>query len=221
MKKATPPRLVIGLPDYLRIFRVMNAVMDGLNSDRSKCCLFFSVTGAAILKHFYRKDARVLAGSAFYLLDDPTSSVLAITKFADGELHKGVIDSDRSGFHCWVECEGQVIDFQAPVFPEALAQTGNPVRIPRKMFQKPRALMVAGPTMHDQVGDFYLQPNLALTNDLVPGFLDHPASKDLMNICMTWFTRPPKSIQRTFAMGNDVGEIFELQLSEIDLSGAW
>jgi len=212
---------VIPLLDYLRIFRVMNAVVSSLGSDSNKTCLFFCVTGAAILKRFYRKEARVLVGSAFYLLDDATSSVLAITKFEDGQLAKGIIESDRDGFHAWLECEGQIIDFQAPVFLEALTRTGNPVRIPRKMFQKPRDQMSSGPDRQERVGDFYLVPNLPLTNLLVPGILEHQLSLDLMHICMTWYVKPPKPIPRRFAMMGDNGNVVHLALTNIYLCWVW
>ncbi len=219
--KTQSHRPVIPLLDYLRIFRVINAVVTSIGNDSNSTCLFFSVTGAAILKQFYGKDSRVLVGSAFYLVDDATSSVLAITKFEDGQLDKRIVESDRDGFHAWLECEGQIIDFQAPVFPEALNKSGNSVRIPRKMFQKLRDRMSAGPELQGEVGDFFLVPNLALTNVLVPGILEHQLSLDLMNICMTWYVKPPKPIPRRFAMQGDKGNVVQTELSDIDLVGAW
>lgn len=219
--KSKPYRPVIPLQDYLRIFRVINAVATSLGNDSNSICLFFSVTGAAILKEFYRKEARVLVGSAFYLLDDASSLVLAITKFDDDQLSKSIVESDRDGFHAWLECEGQIIDFQAPVFPEALARTGNPIRIPRKMFQKRRDRMGSGPSLLDQVGDFYVEPNLALTNLLVAGILEHQLSLDLMHVCMTWFVKPPKAIPRQFSMQGDTGNVVHMELGNFDLIGAW
>lgn len=199
----------------------MNAVVTSIGKDSNKDCLFFCVTGAAILKHFYGKDARVLVGSAYYLLDDATSSVLAITKFDDGQLSKGIIESDHDGYHAWLECDGQIIDFQAPVFPEALNSAGIPVRIPRKMFQKPRARMSLGHDLHDCVGDFYVVPNLALTNSILPRILSHQTSLDLMNICIKWYVKPPKPILREFSMRDDTGKVVHMTLSDIDLVGAW
>jgi hypothetical protein len=214
-------RPVIPLLDYLRIFRVMNAVVTSIGNDSNKTCLFFCVTGAVILKRFYGKKARVLVGSAYYLLDDVTSSVLAITKFEDGQLSKGIIESGRDGFHAWLECEGQIIDFQAPIFPEAHAQNGSLVRIQRKMFQRSLDGMGFSPDQLEEVGDFYLVPNLALTNLLVPEILGHQLSLDLLNICVTWYVKPPKAIPRRFAMMGDTGNVVQMELSNIDLSGAW
>lgn len=212
---------VIPLLDYLRIFRVMNAVVTSIGNDSNKTCLFLCVTGAAILKRFYGKDARVLVGSAYYLLDDVSSSVLAITKFDDGQLESGSSESDRDGYHAWLECEGQIIDFQAPVFPEAHAKTGSQVHIQRKMFQKARSRMSLNQDQFESECDFYLIPNLALTNLLVPEILKNQLSVDLINVCMAWYRKPPKPISRQFAMQGDKGNVVNMTLSNINLIGAW
>ena len=221
MKPSKPRRLAIPLLDYIRIFRVLNAVISRVGNSGSSYCLFFSVAGAAILKQFYGKDARVLVGSAFYLLDNTTNSVLTVTKNGDGQIGNGNADSDRDVFHAWLECEGQILDFQAPLFPEALVRSSNAVRVPRKMFQRPRDAMSAGPSSLEKVGDFYLAPNLALTNLLVPGIMEHQSSLDLMHICLTWFVKPPKVIQRQFSMIDVTEKAVKLELSNIDLAGAW
>ena len=219
--KTQPPRLVIPLLDYQRIFRVINSVVTSLGNDSNENCLFFSVAGAAILQRFYGKEARVLVGSAYYLLDDATSGVLALTKFEDGQLDKGITESGPDGFHAWLECEGKVIDFQAPVFPEALHRTGIQARIPRKMFQKARDRMSTGPGEHYSVGDFYLAPNLALTNLLVPRILQHELSLSMIKVCMSWYVPPPKPLPRNFAVQGDTGNVVHLELSDIGLVGAW
>ena len=89
------------------------------------------------------------------------------------------------------------------------------------MFQRPRDAMSAGPSSLEKVGDFYLAPNLALTNLLVPGIMEHQSSLDLMHICLTWFVKPPKVIQRQFSMIDVTEKAVKLELSNIDLAGAW
>lgn len=223
--KKVSQRPIIPMPDYVRIFQVMHAVMGQVTRDRNRTCWFFSMTAAAILSHFYKKEARVLAGSAYYLLDDKSRMGLAITKFADGQLVEGMIDSDRNsnsgGFHCWLECEGQIIDFQAPLFGELLAEAVHAVSVSRQMFQKPKTSMSAAHDELEQAGDFYVQANMALTNDLVRSFLASPVQMDLLKVCMAWFTKPPKKISRVMNMQDDLGETHAMHLSEIDVTGAW
>ena len=224
---------VIPMPDYVRIFRVMRAVMGSAAVDSDEACLFMSMSGAAILKHFYKKDARVLAGSAFYLLNTEPRTVLAMTKSAGNALDSNIVESDRSGFHCWLECDDYVIDFQALVFSEAMARRKSRVRVPRQMFQRRKTAMSASPDALESAGDFYLQPNIALTNELVRAFFGSAAQLDLMRGCMTWFTRPPRKISNAMSMrrngssggveGNDEGkgETYEMQLGDIEVTGAW
>jgi Protein of unknown function (DUF2026) len=217
----TTQRLIIPMPDYVRIFRVMRAVIERIDADSSEASLFFTMTGAAILRHFYKKEARVIAGSAFFLIEEKSHTVLSITKTVDGELDKDIIDSDRKGFHCWLECEGQIIDFQALAFPEALARMGNKMRIPRQMFQKQKAAMSPSHESLEAFGDFYLQPNIALTNELVRAFFASPLQMDLLRGCMKWFTRPPKKISSGMSMQDGEGVIYEMALGEIEVAGAW
>jgi hypothetical protein len=218
---STAQRPIIPMPDYVRIFRVMRAVIERIDADSNEASLFFSMTGAAILRHFYKKEARVLAGSAFFLVDEKPRTVLSMTKTADGELDKDIIDSDRKGFHCWLECEDQIIDFQALAFPEAIVRMGNKIRIPRQMFQKQKVTMSTSHESLEAAGDFYLQPNIALTNELVRAFFASPLQMDLMRGCMKWFTRPPKKISGGMSMQDSEGAIYEMALGDTEVTGAW
>jgi hypothetical protein len=217
----TTQRPIIPMPDYVRIFRVMRAVIERIDADSNEASLFFTMTGAAILRHFYKKEARVLVGAALFLADQKSHSVLCFTKSVDGEIEKVIVDSDREDFHCWLECEGQIIDFQALAFPEALARTGSDVRIPRQMFQKQKAAMSPSRESLEAAGDFYLQPNIALTNELVRAFFASPLQMDLMRGCMKWFTRPPKKISSGMSMQDSDGAIYEMALRDVEVVGAW
>lgn len=208
------------MPDYVRIFRVMRAVIERVDADSNEASLFFSMTGAAILKHFYKKEARVIAGSASFLLAQKSHAVLSIGEIADHEIDAAG-DSDRENFHCWLDCEGQIIDFQALAFPEAFARTNNGARMPRRMFQKQKTAMSASRESLESAGDFYLQANLALTNELVRAFFASPLQLDLMRGCMKWFTRPPKKISSGMSMQDSEGAIYEMALGDIEVTGAW
>ncbi len=217
----TTQRLIIPMPDYVRIFRVMRAVIERIDADSNEASLFFSMTGAAMLRHFYKKEARVLAGAAFFLVEEKSHAVLSITKSVDGTSDKSIVDSDRNNFHCWLECEGQIIDFQALVFSEALARTGSNARIPRQMFQKQKIAMSSSHASLKTVGDFYLQPNIALTNELVRAFFASSLQMDLMRGCMKWFTRPPKKISGAMSMQDGESATYEMALRDIEVVGAW
>ena len=220
----TAQRLIIPMPDYVRIFRVMRAVIERIDADSNAASLFFTMTGAAMLRHFYKKEARVLAGAAFFLLDQKSHSVLSFAKSADGEIEKVILDSvesDKENFHCWLECEGHIIDFQALAFPEAMARMGSSIRIPRQMFQQQKAAMSPSHESLTTAGDFYLQANIALTNELVRAFFVSPLQMDLMRGCMKWFTRPPKKVSAGMSMEDGEGAIYEMVLDEIEVSGAW
>jgi len=220
---------VIPMLDYVRIFRVMRAVMGSNAVDSDEACLFMSMSGAAILKHFYKKNARVLAGSAFYLLNAEPRTLLAMTKSAGNSMNNSIVESDRSGFHCWLESDDYVIDFQALVFSEAMARRKSRVRVPRQMFQRRKTAMSASPDALESAGDFYLQPNIALTNELVRAFFGNAAQLDLMRGCMTWFTRPPRKISNAMTMRRNgssggvegKGETYEMLLGDIEVTGAW
>lgn len=93
--------------------------------------------------------------------------------------------------------------------------------------------MSASPDALESAGDFYLQPNIALTNELVRAFFGSAAQLDLMRGCMTWFTRPPRKISNAMTMrrngssggveGKDEGkgETYEMLLGDIEVTGAW
>ena len=217
----TAQRLIIPMPDYVRIFRVMRAAIKRIDADSNAASLFFTMTGAAILRHFYKKEARVLAGAAFFLLDQKSRSVLSFAKSANGEIERVIVDSDRKDFHCWLECEGQIIDFQALAFPEAMARMGSSSLIPRQMFQKQKAAMSPSHKSLNTTGDFYLQANIALSNELVRAFFVSPLQMDLMRGCMKWFTRPPKKVSTGMSMEDGEGAFYEMVLRDVEVVGAW
>jgi Protein of unknown function (DUF2026) len=178
------------------------------------------MTGAAILKHFYKKEARVIAGSAFFLVDQKSHTVLSFAKSSGSKIDATKVESDRENFHSWLECDGQIIDFQALAFPEAFARTRSSVRIPRHMFQKQKTAISASLESLQAAGDFYLHANIALTNELVHAFFASPLQLDLMRGCMKWFTRPPKKISSGMSMQDGEDAIVEMALAEIEVTGA-
>ena len=207
---------LIPLLDYLRIHGVIRAVLDSVDAHTAYACMFFSVAGAAILREFYKKEAMPVAGAAFYLVNEQQRNVISLATVEEGQ-----VQSSDTAFHAWVQCDGYVIDFMAPIFPETCAAVGHPFITPRRMFQKKWVDMAPSHEHLDREGDFHLVPNPGLTIDLRHSFLKKPAGADLVNVCLHWYRRPPKSILPELMMQNDLGEITRIKLGIVAVAGAW
>lgn len=201
MSKCLRPPLT--LPQYERIFRIIHGVLLNEKCDPSKSCTYFAVIGAFLLEHHHRLNAIPRAGAAAYNFGLPGKDVFAFGTELDGRL----VSNDRA-FHFWVEVDGWVIDFQAPIFQS--------VQMP-KMFQKAKNF---SEQLHEP-GSFFHEINPQLTNQLLQHFQLHPMNTDLVNICTSWYRPPPKKILHALPISNARGEISEVKLSPITLSGAW
>jgi hypothetical protein len=209
-------RPLIPLADYQRIFRVIHSVLDSVDANIPAASFFFSVTAAQILKKFYKKNAFPVAGAAFYLISEDSSGALSF-----GTLDGDKIDSNSDAFHCWVQCDGYVLDLMAPVFQELLESAGHPMAVPRQMFQKDLARSVASPNALAAPGDFYLEPNLALTKELLQQFMSKPALSNLSQVCMEWYQKPPKELSTDLVMQGAEGEGTKMKLSRLQITGVW
>ncbi|MFC5522554.1 DUF2026 family protein [Polaromonas jejuensis] len=210
------PKPVIPLSDYLRIFRVIKSVLDSVDAHTTHACMFFSIAGAAILREYYKKDAMQIAGAAFYLVDGKQRNAMSFATVSEGQAQ-----SSDTAFHSWVQCDGYVIDFMTPIFPDVCVSSGHPFTAPGRMFQKRLSGMAPSHQHLYKEGDFYLVPNPELTVDLRRSFLQKPASADLVNICLHWYRKPPKPILPELHMQNDLGEVTQIKLSHVGVSGAW
>lgn len=208
---------LIKLVDYQQIFRVVHSVSEAVGNTAGKACLFYNIIGAALLEVNYKKKAQPVMGSAFFAIHEPSATVLAYShKRAQGE-----ISNNSEAFHCWIQSEGYIVDFTAPVFRESLKEQGLPYGIPRRMFQKPLKLMSGAHDRLKSEGDFYVEPNIELTNEMIAKFLKSPAARDLGNVCMQWFVKPPSKIMNEIKMINDLGEITTMLLTDISVEGTW
>jgi len=214
-------RPLIPLADYQRIFRVIHSVLDSVDANIPAASFFFSVTAAQILKKFYKKNAFPVAGAAFYLVSKDGSGALSF-----GTLDGDKVDSNSDAFHCWVQCDGYALDLMAPVFQELLAAAGHPMKVRRQMFQKDLARMSASPQALSAPGDFHLEPNLALTKELLQQFMNKPALNNLSRVCLEWYQKPPKELGTDLVMQGEImqGEATEgtrIKLSRLQITGAW
>lgn len=209
-------RVPVGVADYERIFRVAYSVLQSVEARTPRACIFFSMVGAAILAKFYKKRAMLVAGAAFYRVDDTTNTVMAM-----GSVMDGVPSSSKAAFHCWLQCEGYAIDFMAPIFGETFALDGHAISFSARMFQKPLVKMSATPASLEREGDFYLQPNVGLTQELFNPSNRKIAEYDLVDVCLYWYRRPPKQIEPKIEMTDDLGDRTTIQMSGPRLAGIW
>lgn len=214
MSKARP---ALPFADYQRVFRVIKTVLDGVEANTPNACVFFSIVGATILQEIYKKKCVPIAGAAIFALDDGHQNTI----LTFGRINAGQLQGSKQSFHCWILCENQVIDFMAPIFRESLHSGGFPINCARKMFQKPLAEMVPDHTDVSLPGHFYLEANLELTREILHNFGSRVSNRDLTDVCLHWYKKPPKTIQKNLAMASDDGSLMNMKLSELELIGAW
>lgn len=214
-------KLPLSFPDYQRLYRVIATVLNSVDAHTAHACKFFAIAGAYILSKTHGIDASPRFGSAFYRVDDPSNFVLAFTDMAAFE--RDMLDSHPEAFHAWIECKGVTIDLLAPLFRENLItlQPDSPIRLPRKMFQRPLSHMAPSPFELKIEGDFYLMVNPALTNEMIKDFLGRNMNKDLVEICHYWYKPTPKPIPPTLEMGSNDGSKTLMKLDSTELQGKW
>lgn len=208
-------RTVIPLPDYERIYRLICGVLD-TRAKTTQSCIFFSLVGAEILRKHYKLDATAMAGSAAYFINAKEAAV-HFFGIPDGANITSTVDA----FHCWVECEGVVIDFMAPLFGEVLSNAGHSIPVASKMFQKPKVEMSKDWKSLQTEGSFYLNSNVDLANSLFTGFDAKPAVGDLVNVVLYWYRRPPKKLPLNMGMQDDLGNTHTITLKGQMLTGVW
>jgi hypothetical protein len=70
-------------------------------------------------------------------------------------------------------------------------------------------------------GDFYLEPNVLQTEDVIDTFYSRDLAKDLANVCLHWYKKPPQAISPQLGMASNDGKQVLMTLSKLDLTGAW
>jgi hypothetical protein len=209
-------RPLIPLPDYQRIFRVVKTVLDGIDSDPSHSCIFFSVAGAAILRKFYKTECSPVAGAAFYVIDGENRDVLTFAKIDDGNPV-----SSEDAFHCWVQTKDYIIDFMAPLFVESMQAVGFTSTCSRKMFQKHKHTMALAHTELRKSGDFYMKPDIDLTNEILKRFFSRRDTTDLVEVCLQRYKKPPKEMLSRLTMGVSDSQDINMKLTGLTVNGAW
>lgn len=215
------PKLPLSFADYQRLHRIIVTVLNNVDASTVNACIFFSMAGAYILNKEYGLDANVRCGSAFFRVDDAANFVMAFTD--TDAFENDEIASHNKAFHAWIECDGFVVDLMAPIFRENIISRvpDTKLRLPRKMFQKPKAAMAESPFELNKEGDFYLQTNPELTMELHRTFMGRAQNGDLVDVCRHWFKRTPKTIPAELEMGSNDGIVTRMRLVVTELVGKW
>ena len=207
-------RPLLPLVDYQRIYQVMYSVLEASEiAVTHRACLFFASVGAFILRDRYGLPATISAGCMGLMLDEQRADVVVY-----GRRDGSTFVADESGFHAWVECNGWLIDFMAPIMGVSLSEEGRTVPVPRRMLQKP--LADAKPSLEaiQHEGEFFVRHDKGLAESLLDG---QPIQfQDLMNVCRTWYVRPPKPL-KPMLMGDSHGAAKKLVARAPSIEGVW
>lgn len=208
-------RPLVPLPDYQRIYQVIYSVLEASRIAKThRACLFFAAAGMLILREHYKRKATLSVGSMALMVDVLTSTVVVYGRQDGGEW---IYDS--SGFHAWVQCEGWLIDFMAPIMGTALKEDGFAARLPRNMLQKPLAEGKPSPQDIQRAGEFFCHHDSAVAESVLDS---QPAGfSDLIEVCRAWYRKPPKTLP-PMGMGGTGGEVpIMLTLKAPSIQGVW
>lgn len=208
-------RPLLPLPDYQRIYQVIYSVLEATGiATTHRACLFFATAGVTILRKHYNLPATFSVGTLALMVDEKQANVVVYGRQEDGEwVH------DSNGFHAWVECNGWLVDFMAPIMRLALKEDGVGFDVPRYMLQKPLVDRKDDPREIQHVGEFYCHSDKALAESLIDS--QQMEFMDLLHVCETWFRKPPKALPPIALGGTDVQTPQPLVLRAPSIDGVW
>lgn len=209
-----PKRPLIPLADYQRIYQIAYSVLEASGiANTHRACIFFASVGVLILREHYQLRATLSVGGMALMVDEAKANVVVY-----GHEENGEWAHDSNGFHAWVECDGWLIDFMAPIMGQSLREGGSTFVVPRKMLQKP--LMSRQPTPHaiQHEGEFFCCSDPSLAESILDS--QGVQFEDLLKVCLAWFRKPPKALpQISLAATNTVPK--PLVLKAPSIQGVW
>lgn len=207
--------MIIKMSDYVRIYQIINTILLNEKVDVTGACTFFSHYGANILSHHYKVDAQPVSGLCMYHLGEKDN----ILTFA--EIKDELFVSSNEAFHSWVLVDGWLIDFMAPTFPRLLKNFGQKFTCKPKMMQKPVASMAQSVNDLKSEGDFYFEVDPQVTQNRLEYVSSRRAYSDLAEICINWYRKPPKKMQKHIQIADEKGIINQVSLTGKSVVGAW
>ena len=205
--------MILSLEDYERMFRVVHGLLLAERGDPAKACLYFGVIGALLLEQHHQVRAQPVVGMAGYRL--------AGRPLVFAEPEGAILRATPTGFHCWIDTEGFVIDLQAPLFPEAIAQLDPAGVLPRRMMQKSFASASETPQALGEGGTHWHYHDAPLHRTLLTEFVEVPANLDLAQIAADWYRPSPAPLRDAIRVGNGRGQVKDVPLSPVKIEGAW
>lgn len=209
-----PQQPLLPLADYQRIYQVAYSVLEASGiAATNRACIFFASVGTLILRDHYDLPATLSAGCLALMVDEKKANVVVYGREEDG-----AFVSDEDGFHVWVECNGWLIDFMAPIMGIALKEDGRDWDVPRNMLQKRLEHREASLRDVQHVGEFFIEHDAGLMAKL----LDDQSEEfeDLARVCLAWFRRPPHPLA-SLAMGDSHGSTKQLVVRAPSIDGVW
>lgn len=208
------PTALLPPADYRRIYEIIYSVLEASQiAMTGRSCLFFASVGTLILREHYKLPATISAGCMALMVDEANANVVVYGREEDGRFI-----GDDDAFHAWIQCDGWLIDFMAPIMGDSLRADGGQWDVPRRMLQKPLQERMEDPRAIQHVGEFYAHHDAALAERL----LDRQGVQfgDLMRVCQAWFRRPPEP-PRDIMLGDTHGQPRKLVLRAPAIEGAW
>lgn len=207
-------RPLLPLPDYQRIYQVIYSVLEASGiAVTHRACIFFAAVGANILRKHHGLPATISAGCMALMVDEELANVVVY-----GRDENGVFVNDEKAFHAWVECDGWLIDFMAPIMGVALRQDGVDWPVPRRMLQKRLADRKDSLSDVQHLGEFFASHDHFLTESLIDG--QSVQFFDLINACLAWYRKPPKPLKE-IALADSHGPAKKLTLRAPAIDGIW
>ena len=207
-------RPLIPFADYQRIYQSIYSILRSEKADVGISCLYFSVFGARILKEYYKIDAKPVAGIAAYKIGNGEDDQMLF-----GDVNGDTLECTLGGFHAWIQADGWLIDFAAPVFPELIKARGVKIPCVPKMLQKELGGMATSLNELNNIGDFFLEVDTDVVDQHLQLFSSIPVNMDLAVICCEWYRRPPKKMQKDKPIQDLNGNINHVSLCGPPLVG--
>ena len=119
-----------------------------------------------------------------------------------------------------------MIDFSAPNYQKALdfsplARERFVPRIPRKMLQKPVALVDGSMDRLTRVGRAIFGPDQGVTTTIIDKAFAKRSTTDVAHIACTFHRPLPERMPPSISIANDLGETSTIPLIRQELMGAW
>jgi Protein of unknown function (DUF2026) len=202
------------MAEYNRIHQIVHGAIKG-EGHVERGCTFFALVGSYLLNKHYDINASAVAGGFALCVADGPKCIFY------GKNEGGTFNWGDDGFHMWVQTEGHIIDFMAPIYAESFAIAQPDIVIPRKMFQKRREDDKQSLDDLVSAGDYMTFPDPDLSAELIARFLSRPANTDLLKVAEAWFGRRRGTQRPTIRMGSNDGIIRNLTLPTTIARSPW